>query len=60
MKAKIAAPAGEAAAKVIYAALTFEVDEIRPLAVSAALFGALWEFFLNQVRVISPELCSSR
>jgi hypothetical protein len=32
MKAKIAARAGEAASKMIYAALTFEVQEIRPLA----------------------------
>lgn len=39
MKAKIAAHAGEAAAKVIYAALTFEVQEIRPL----ADFGQGWE-----------------
>ena len=32
IKAKIAARAGEAASKMIYAALTFEVQEIRPLA----------------------------
>jgi Pyridoxamine 5'-phosphate oxidase len=39
MKAKIAARAGEAASKMIYAALTFEVQEIRPL----ADFGQGWE-----------------
>jgi hypothetical protein len=39
MKVKIAARAGEAAAKMIYAALTFEVQEIRPL----ADFGQGWE-----------------
>jgi hypothetical protein len=39
MKAKIAAHAGEAAAKMIHAALTFEVQEIRPL----ADFGQGWE-----------------
>jgi hypothetical protein len=39
IKAKIASVAGEAAAKVIYAALTFEVQEIRPL----ADFGQGWE-----------------
>jgi hypothetical protein len=39
MKAKIAAHAGEAAAKMIHAALTFEVKEIRPL----ADFGQSWE-----------------
>jgi len=32
MKAKIEARAGQAASKMIYAALTFEVQEIRPLA----------------------------
>ena len=39
IKAKIAAHAGEAAAKMIYAALAFEVQEIRPL----ADFGQGWE-----------------
>jgi len=39
MKAKIATAAGEAAAKMIYAALAFEVQEIRPL----ADFGQGWE-----------------
>jgi hypothetical protein len=39
MKAKIAAHAGEAAAKMIHAALAFEVQEIRPL----ADFGQGWE-----------------
>lgn len=39
VKAKIAAVAGEAAAKMIYAALVFEVQEIRPL----ADFGQGWE-----------------
>jgi len=39
MKAKIAARAGEAAAQMIYATLTFEVQEIRPL----ADFGQGWE-----------------
>jgi hypothetical protein len=39
MKAKIAAHAGEAAAKMIHAALTFEVQEVRPL----ADFGQGWE-----------------
>jgi hypothetical protein len=39
IKAKIASVAGEAAAKVIHAALTFEVQEIRPL----ADFGQGWE-----------------
>jgi hypothetical protein len=39
MKAKIAAHAGEAAAKMIHAAITFEVQEIRPL----ADFGQGWE-----------------
>jgi hypothetical protein len=39
MKAKIASAAGEAAAKMICAALTFEVLEIRPL----ADFGQGWE-----------------
>ena len=39
MKAQIASAAGETAAKMIYAALTFEVQEIRPL----ADFGQGWE-----------------
>ena len=39
IKAKIAARAGEAASKMIYAALAFEVQEIRPL----ADFGQGWE-----------------
>ena len=39
IKAKIAAAAGEGAAKMIYAAVTFEVQEIRPL----ADFGQGWE-----------------
>jgi hypothetical protein len=39
IKAKIAAAAGEAAAKMIHAALAFEVQEIRPL----ADFGQGWE-----------------
>ena len=39
MKTKIASAAGEAAAKMIHAALTFEVQEIRPL----ADFGQGWE-----------------
>ena len=39
IKAKIAAVAGEGAAKMIHAALTFEVQEIRPL----ADFGQGWE-----------------
>jgi hypothetical protein len=39
MKAMIAARAGEAASKMIHAALTFEVQEIRPL----ADFGQGWE-----------------
>jgi hypothetical protein len=39
MKAKISEHAGAAAAKMIYAALTFEVQEIRPL----ADFGQGWE-----------------
>jgi hypothetical protein len=39
MKAMIAAAAGEAAAKMIHAAVTFEVQEIRPL----ADFGQGWE-----------------
>jgi len=39
MKAKIAAAAGEAAAKMVHAAVTFEVGEIRPL----ADFGQGWE-----------------
>jgi hypothetical protein len=39
IKAKIATHAGEAAAKMIYAALTFNVQEIRPL----ADFGQSWE-----------------
>lgn len=39
MKAKIAAAAGEAAAKIIHAAVTFDVQEIRPL----ADFGQGWE-----------------
>ena len=39
MKAKITAHAGEGAAKMIHAALTFEVQEIRPL----ADFGQGWE-----------------
>jgi hypothetical protein len=39
MRAKIAAHAGEAAAKMIHAAITFEVQEIRPL----ADFGQGWE-----------------
>ena len=39
MKAKIASVAGEAAAKMIHAALAFEVQEIRPL----ADFGQGWE-----------------
>jgi hypothetical protein len=39
MKAKIAAAAGEAAAKMIHAAVTFSIQEIRPL----ADFGQGWE-----------------
>lgn len=39
IKAKISAVAGEAAAKMIHAALTFEVLEVRPL----ADFGQGWE-----------------
>ena len=39
IKARIAAVAGEAGAKMIHAALTFEVLEIRPL----ADFGQGWE-----------------
>lgn len=39
MKARIAAHAGEAAARMIHAALAFEVQEIRPL----ADFGQGWE-----------------
>jgi hypothetical protein len=39
MKAKIAAAAGEAAAKMVHAAVTFDVQEIRPL----ADFGQGWE-----------------
>jgi hypothetical protein len=39
IKAKIATAAGDAAAKMIYAALVFEVQEIRPL----ADFGQGWE-----------------
>ena len=39
MKMKIASHAGEAAAKMIHAALSFEVQEIRPL----ADFGQGWE-----------------
>ena len=39
MKVKIAARAGEAASKMIHAALTLEVQEIRPL----ADFGQGWE-----------------
>jgi Pyridoxamine 5'-phosphate oxidase len=39
MKAKIAAAAGEAAAKMVQAAVTFDVQEIRPL----ADFGQGWE-----------------
>ena len=39
IKAKIAAAAGEAAAKMIHAAVVFEVYEIRPL----ADFGQGWE-----------------
>ncbi len=39
MKAKIAAAAGEAAAKMLHAAVTFDVQEIRPL----ADFGQGWE-----------------
>ncbi len=39
IKARIAAGAGEAAARMIHAALTFEVQEIRPL----ADFGQGWE-----------------
>jgi Pyridoxamine 5'-phosphate oxidase len=39
IKAKIAAVAGEAAAKMIHAALAFEVQEVRPL----ADFGQGWE-----------------
>jgi hypothetical protein len=39
MKANIAAAAGKAAAKVIHAAVTFDVQEIRPL----ADFGQGWE-----------------
>jgi hypothetical protein len=39
MKAKIAAHAGEAAARMIHAALAFEVTETRPL----ADFGQGWE-----------------
>jgi len=39
IKAQIAQRAGEAAARIIYAAVTFEVDEIRPF----ADFGQGWE-----------------
>jgi hypothetical protein len=39
IKTRIAAGAGEAAARMIHAALTFEVQEIRPL----ADFGQGWE-----------------
>ena len=39
LKAKIAEAAGESAAKMMYAAVTFEVKEIRPL----ADFGQGWE-----------------
>jgi len=39
IKARIASVAGEAAARMIHAALTFEVQEIRPL----ADFGQGWE-----------------
>ncbi len=39
IKAQIAQKAGEAAAKIIYAAVTFEVNEIRPF----ADFGQGWE-----------------
>ena len=39
MKAKIAAAAGEAAAKMIHAAVAFDVQEIRPV----ADFGQGWE-----------------
>jgi len=39
IKAQIVKAAGEAAAKVIHAALTFEIEEIRPL----ADFGQGWE-----------------
>ena len=39
IKAKIATVVGEAAAKMVYAALAFEVQEIRPL----ADFGQGWE-----------------
>jgi hypothetical protein len=39
LKAQLAARAGEAAAKMMHAALTFEIQEIRPL----ADFGQGWE-----------------
>jgi len=39
MKGRIAEPAGEGAAKMIHAAITFEIREIRPL----ADFGQGWE-----------------
>jgi hypothetical protein len=39
IKAQIAQRAGEAAAKIIYAAVTFEVNEVRPF----ADFGQGWE-----------------
>ena len=40
IKARITAVAGEAAARMIHAALTFEVLEVRPL----ADFGQGWDF----------------
>jgi hypothetical protein len=39
IKARIAEAAGEAAAKIIHAAITFQIEEIRPL----ADFGQGWE-----------------
>ncbi|HTY24585.1 MAG TPA: pyridoxamine 5'-phosphate oxidase family protein [Desulfomonilaceae bacterium] len=39
LKAKIAAAAGEAAAKMLHAAVTFQIEEIRPL----ADFGQGWQ-----------------